>query len=265
MKERAILCVDDEKSILNSLKRLLRKEPYKVYTAVGGEAGLAIMAQHPVQLVISDQRMPGMTGTQLLEKIKDDWPDTIRVILSGYAEADVIVDSINQGGVYRFIAKPWHEDSLKTTIRQCLEQYDIVQENIRLNEQTKEQVAQLKNLNNLLETSVEVRTKSLQLSQEILEKLPLMIVGISLEEELILTNTTARNTLKPLQSVLPGTEIEEILPQDAVAAIRSCLTNTQVEEFTFQWEGHHLKAVPELLGIGDESRGCVLLLEEIRP
>jgi len=263
MEEHTILCVDDEESILNSLKRLLRKEPYKIYTATGGEAGLAVMAEHPVQLVITDQRMPGMTGTEFLQKVKESWPDTTRIILSGYAEVGTIVNSINQGEIYRFIAKPWQEEELKAVIRQGLERYDMIQENIRLSALNNQQLEQLKNLNNLLEASVEVRTKSLQLSQEILEKVPLMIMGISYEEELILTNSTARTNLEPLGEILPGTEIEEILPADAVAAIRACLTSTRVEDFTFQWAGHKLKAVPKLLGDGDGTRGCVLLLQEV--
>ncbi len=265
MEEKAILCVDDEKSILNSLKRLLRREPYKVYTAVGGEAGLEVMAEKKVQLVVSDQRMPGMTGTQFLQKVKEHWPDTIRVILSGYAEADVIVDSINEGGVYRFMAKPWQDESLKITIRQCFEQYEIVQDNIRLSEQAKQQVEQLKILNHLLEGSVEVRTKSLQLSQEILEKLPYIIMGISMDEELVLTNNAARDKLKPLQTAMPGTEIEEILPPDAVSAIRACLTASEVEDFAFSWEGLNFKATPKILGHSGENRGCVVLLEEVAP
>ncbi len=264
-QELAVLCVDDEKSILNSLKRLLRKEPYKVYTAMGGPAGLEVMAEHRIQVVVSDQRMPGMTGTQFLQKVKKQWPDTIRVILSGFAEADVIVDSINQGEIYRFVAKPWQDEPLKATIKQCFEHYRILQENRRLQKQTSQQLEQLKSLNQLLEASVEVRTKSLQLSQEIVEKLPLMIMGISREEELILTNGTARKHLEPLRTALPGIEIEDLLPAEAVEAIRSCMTNTRVEEFTFQWQDRKLKAHPELLGAGEDVRGCLLLLEEVGP
>ncbi len=264
-EELALLCVDDEPSILSALKRLLRKEPFKVYTAVGGQAGLEVMARHRIQVVVSDQRMPGMTGTQFLQKVKEQWPDTIRVILSGFAEADVIVESINQGEIFRFVAKPWKDESLKATIRQCFEHHRILLENRQLEKQTRQQLEQLKSLNQLLEASVEVRTKSLELSQEIIEKLPLMVLGISREEELVLTNGAARNGIEPLQDALLGTEIEDLLPPEAVASIRSCLTSTQVEEFTFQWQDRNLKAHPELLGTREETRGCLLLLEEVSP
>ena len=263
MRENAVLFVDDEESILSSLKRLLRKEPYKVHTAVGGAAGLEVLAEHQVQVVVSDQRMPEMTGTQFLQKVKQGWPDTIRVVLSGYAEADVIVDAINQGEVYRFVGKPWKDEALKTTIRQCFEHFDILQENLRLTRQTQLQVHQLQNLNNLLEASVEVRTRSLQFSQEVVENLPLMILGISLEEEVVLTNGWARSRLEALRTVIPGTEMDAILPPDAVAAIRSCMTTTKAQEFSFSWGGMSLKARPSILGTEDSPRGCVLLLEEV--
>lgn len=263
--ERAILCVDDEEGILNSLKRLLRKEPYKVLTAIGGEAGLELLSQHPVQIVISDQRMPGMSGTQFLQEVKKKWPETIRVILSGYAEADSILDSINQGEVYRFLAKPWQDESLKATIRQCFAHFEMIQENHQLHVQTRRHMVELERVNNLLEASVETRTKSLLLAQEIVESLPLMILGISQEEELILANSCARSRLPVLQSTIPGTEISELMPEDAVEAIAQLMADASGKEFTFTWEGKGLKATPEILGSGDNVRGCVLLLEEVVP
>ncbi|MBU2502381.1 response regulator [bacterium] len=263
MNDKAVLFVDDEESILNSLKRLLRKEPYLIHTALGGEAGLELLEENTVQLVVSDQRMPEMTGTQFLQKVKERWPDTIRVVLSGYAEADVIVEAINKGEVFRFISKPWKDEALKTTIRQCFDHFDMIRENRRLTEQTQRQVIQLKNLNNLLEASVESRTKCLQFSQEVVETLPLMVLGISLEEEVVLTNHCARDRLEPLRSMIPGTDMSDILPAEAVAAVRACLENTATEEFLFNWCGRDLKAMPGLLGPDDERRGCVLLLEEV--
>lgn len=263
MNDKAVLFVDDEESILSALKRLLRKEPYRIHTAPGGEAGLKLLDEHTVQLVVSDQRMPEMTGTQFLQKVKERWPDTIRVVLSGYAEADVIVEAINKGEVFRFISKPWKDEALKTTIRQCFDHFEIIRENRRLTEQTQRQVIQLKNLNNLLESSVESRTKCLQFSQEVVETLPLMVLGISLEEEVVLTNHCARHRLEPLRGMIPGTDMGEILPPEAVAAIRGCLESTTTAEFRFRWCGKELKAVPSLLGSDDERRGCVLLLEEV--
>lgn len=261
MSEHAVLFVDDESHVLTSLKRALRKEPYRIHTAPGGRAGLEVLAEHPVQLVVSDQRMPEMSGTRFLEQVKALYPDTIRIVLSGYAEAAAIVEAINQGGVYRFIGKPWQDDELRLTIRQCLEHFDIVAENERLQEQSALHLQQLEQLNRMLEGSVEVRTRSLQLSQEILESLPLAVMGISQEEEIVLTNGTARTRIQPLTGMIPGTLIEDILPEAAVRAIRSCLTESLVEEFEFDWGESRYLARPSKLGGRESPRGCVLLLK----
>ena len=264
-EEKAVLCVDDESSILTALTRLLRKEPYRVFTAPGGAAGLEILDQQDVQVVITDQRMPEMTGTQFLQKVKAKKPDTIRVVLSGYAEADAIVAAINQGEVYRFVAKPWQDEALKSTIRQCFDQYELLQENLRLTEQTRLQVGQLQNLNRLLETTVDIRTRSLQFSQEVLDHLPVAVVGISMEQEIILTNAAAMTQLEPLANLVPGTDMAAVLPPDAVSGVCACLAADRARAFSFAWEQRRWVARPFFLGHGDAKRGCVLLLEEEGP
>ncbi|MBX2861627.1 MAG: response regulator [Vampirovibrio sp.] len=115
-----ILCVDDEPNILSALKRVLRKEGYTVLTATSGREGLALLEEHAVQLVISDQRMPEMTGAEFLKEVKDRWPQTTRVILSGYAEAEAILDAVNNGAIFKFLVKPWQDQDLKQEIRTCL-------------------------------------------------------------------------------------------------------------------------------------------------
>lgn len=125
MNDKFVLCVDDEVNILNSLKRLLRKEDYTVLTATSGSEGLSLLEKQPVQVVISDQRMPEMTGTEFLKKVKERYPNTIRVILSGYAEAPALLGAINEGEVFRFLTKPWNDEELKAEIQQCLAQYDL--------------------------------------------------------------------------------------------------------------------------------------------
>ena len=123
MSEPTILCVDDEAGVLSSLRRLLRKEGYKILTANSGDEGLALMDKQKVHVVISDQRMPEMTGTEFLQEVKGRFPQVVRVILSGYAEIHAIVDSINKAEVYRFLPKPWDDDELKQTIKHCLTHY----------------------------------------------------------------------------------------------------------------------------------------------
>ncbi len=265
MAELAILAVDDEKSILNSLRRTLRKEPYTVFTAESGAAGLDILAENEIQMVISDQRMPEMCGTEFLAQVKKLYPETIRVVLSGYAEADVIVESINRGEVFRFIGKPWEDDNLKAVINQGLEHFQLIVKNRELREQTQLHLIELERLNNLLANSVEERTRSLQFSQEVLEHLPLIVLGISQEEELVMTNDTAKRQLEPLQGMMPGTEIENLLPPSAVEAIRQCLVSSEIEDFDFDWDNKSYHARPSRLGSEQNPRGCVLLLEEKTP
>ena len=188
MTEATILCVDDEPHILNSLRRLLRKENYHVLTADTVEKGLDLLKNNQVQLVISDQRMPEMSGVEFLQRAKDLSYDTVRIILSGYADAGLIVDSINKGEVFRFLTKPWNDEELKAAIRQCLAHYHILQQNRSLHEQVQAQNRKLRLLNLNMEEMVQLRTRSLQLAQEILEKIPLPVVGISSEGMVVQTN-----------------------------------------------------------------------------
>lgn len=263
MAEATILFVDDEEAILRSLQRALRKEPYRILTAGSGAEGLEILATETVELVVSDQRMPVMTGAQFLQKVREISPDSVRVILSGYAEPNIIVESINSGGVYRFIAKPWNDEELKSTLRQCLEHHRIVQENRRLSELSARQVRDLERLNQQLEDAVLERTRSLALAQDVLESLPRMVLGISREHELVVSNGAARDGLPALARSVPGTDMSELLPPEAVVAVECCLESGQHIACPVHWEGRTLSAHVALLGEPAEPRGCVLLLEAV--
>ncbi len=262
MADQAILLVDDEPQILNSVRRLLRKESYRGFTAESGAEGLAVLRENTVHMIISDQRIPQMTGTEFLQQAKKLCPEAIRVMLSGYAEPEAILASINLGEVFRFIAKPWDDDDLRATIRQCMEHHAIVEENRRLTEQSARQVEQLEVLNRMLKMSVDERTRSLQFSQEVFENLPAGVLGISQDEELVLTNGTARREFAALRSLLPGADMTEVLPPTAVEAVRKCLTADDCATFTFTWDDKAYRASPRKLGTADRPRGLVLMIEE---
>jgi len=262
MSDKAVLCVDDEVNILNALKRLLRAEDYTLITAVGGAEGLGVLETEPVHLVMSDQRMPGMTGVEFLQKVKERYPNTVRVVLSGYADVGVMVDAINQGEIYRFLTKPWNDGELKSAIRQCLGQYDILQENRSLVEQTRVQNEELRRLNEGLEEIVDARTRSLQLSQEILEKLSMPIIGISREGLLALANQTVREVLPRLRTVAPGTDMRQVFPSEVAEVIASCLEGASPEDPPpFAWNGDDVHMHIEVLREAEDVRGCVLILE----
>jgi response regulator RpfG family c-di-GMP phosphodiesterase len=121
--KRPILVVDDEPEMLFSLKSLLRPE-YEVYTAGSGAEGMKILQEHPVHLVMTDQRMPEMTGVEFLTRIKCDHPYAIRLIFTGYADIRAVIDAINQGNVFRYVTKPWDPEDLLAALRQAGERYD---------------------------------------------------------------------------------------------------------------------------------------------
>ena len=137
-----LLLVDDEASILSSLRRLLRPAGYVIHTAESGRAGLEILEREPVDLVISDMRMPEMNGAQFLEQVRQRWPATMRILLTGYADVSSTIDAINRGEIYRYISKPWDDNQLTLTIRDALETSRLRDENARLLALTRAQNAE---------------------------------------------------------------------------------------------------------------------------
>lgn len=119
-----VLFVDDEEDIIRSLRRGLIDEEYSCHFATDGYKALEIMENNPVAVIVSDMRMPGMDGLKLLKEVRERWPKTIRIVLSGYMQLPQILLSVNQAGIFRFIAKPWRlEDEFIIIIREALDQY----------------------------------------------------------------------------------------------------------------------------------------------
>jgi class 3 adenylate cyclase len=123
-----ILYVDDEEQNLISFKATFRRD-YKIFTANSAEEGLELMKQEIVHLIITDQRMPNMTGVQFLEKILPKYPDAIRMVLTGFSDVEAIIDAINNGRVFRYITKPWDENELRMTIENARHMYNLQQKN----------------------------------------------------------------------------------------------------------------------------------------
>ena len=114
---RTLLLVDDEPNILNSLSRLLRREGYQLLTAGSPAEAFVLLAKHTVHVVLSDQRMPEMTGTEFLSRVRQMYPETIRIVLTGYTDLESVTDAINRGAIYKFLTKPWSDDQLREQIR----------------------------------------------------------------------------------------------------------------------------------------------------
>jgi len=225
--KHTILCVDDEENILNSLRRLLRKEGYRLLTALSGAEGLKLLEENDVHLVISDQRMPEISGTEFLARVKDEYPDAIRIVLTGYTEVDSITESINKGHIYKFLLKPWNDQSLRLEIKQALEQYDLIQTNKTLHEKILKQNENLERLVQERTKDLEIQNQALELSRAILEELPIPIIGVSTEGSIVLINQGAQALSFNGKSIEIGKELVDYFSTDAEEKMAGVLaTNT---------------------------------------
>lgn len=149
-----ILYVDDEKDNLTVFNSAFRRN-YDIHLASSGREGLEIMKKHEIQMIITDQRMPGLTGTAFLERTLPEYPDCIRIILTGFSDIDAVIEAINKGKIYRYITKPWDREEMKITIDNGLETYNLKQQNKKL-------VEELIEANATLEQKVIDRTKRIE-------------------------------------------------------------------------------------------------------
>jgi signal transduction histidine kinase len=161
--EKYLLVIDDEVDITKSLYRQLRRK-YKVLTATSGSDALKIMETNPVQVILSDQRMPEMTGVDFFSKIKDQYPDALKLILTGYSDIEAVVDAINEGQVFRYLTKPWNPVELELALKEAFEKHELIIYNKKL-------LNQLQEANANLEEKVKQRTNELELVNERLKTL----------------------------------------------------------------------------------------------
>ncbi|HRO43281.1 MAG TPA: response regulator [Flavipsychrobacter sp.] len=126
-KKINILYVDDEMNNLVSFKATFRLK-YNVYTAISGEEAIKLMGENLIHIIITDQRMPGMTGVEFLEHILEKYPDPMRILLTGYADLNAVIDAVNKGKIFHYLSKPWNEEELDMTIQRAFEIYQKRQE-----------------------------------------------------------------------------------------------------------------------------------------
>ncbi len=168
-----ILFVDDEENILRAMRRLFMDDAYEVFIANSGKEALKILAQEEKEIgvIVSDQRMPEMTGVDFLERSKKITPHSVRILLTGYADITAAVDAINRGGAFRYLHKPWKDEELTQTIQSAFKYYNLVKENKRLTALVLKQNEKLKNWNTELETIVQEQTMELSNSNDTLKEL----------------------------------------------------------------------------------------------
>jgi len=215
-----ILCVDDEENVLRSLKRIFLDNDYEIITAASGEEGLEILGRAgPVQIIISDYRMPKMNGVDFLRKVYKLWPHTIRIVLSGFADTVAIIEAINIGHIYKFIPKPWNDDELKVEISNALDRYFIGQKNLQLAKELEAKNRELQEINNNLEMLVAQRTFDLMMqngmltcSQNILEPLPVAVIGIDAAGQIVQCNRLGSELFSAAGNIM-GTDRRDSLPE----------------------------------------------------
>jgi response regulator RpfG family c-di-GMP phosphodiesterase len=240
MAQRILLIVDDEENILRALVRLLRRDGYTLLTAGSGAQGLELLAQHPVGVILSDQRMPGMMGTEFLERAKEARPDTVRIMLSGYTDLQSVTEAINRGAIYRFLTKPWDDDLLRDNIRQAFEHHELRAERDRLARELQAANEQLATSNQGLERQIASQSRTLdqnqrllELSREVLERLPVGVVGVSDDGKVAVANSLAHRLVGQPSGALLEQEAEDVLP----ASLQE-ICHLMEHETTF--ERHHV-------------------------
>lgn len=214
MSAPAVLFVDDEEGVLRALKRLFRRENVEVLTAQSGPEGLAILEERSVHVVVSDQRMTGMPGTEFLRKVRDLYPATVRCILSGYAEMDSVVAAINDGNVTRFMAKPWVDDELKAVLRECVDIAEGFADDQRTRESLESQAFALQQERAQYADLLELQESLLRSSRDVLDHLPVAVAALDDLHRIIYMNRLFAGEF----GHLPGAELGSLAGEPWLSA-----------------------------------------------
>jgi response regulator RpfG family c-di-GMP phosphodiesterase len=232
--EKTLLLVDDEENVIRALRRLFRQEPFTVLTANSGAEGLEILEKQTVSVILSDQRMPGMIGSEFLKIVKERYPHTIRIVMSGYTELESITSAINDGAVFKFLLKPWDDEKLLAHIRDAFSYHDLKSNNELLAEELKKSNAKLEDRVQEEREKNALNTRSLLLSQELLDRMPIAVFGISSEGLIVMANQFARQLVK--QDAIVGNMIDDILPDVIADALTHALADFSAQHIpNFHW------------------------------
>ncbi len=260
-----LLIVDDEPNVIQALKRLFRKEAITVLSTSSGRQALDILQEQPIDILLTDHRMPEMSGVELLSIVKERYPETLRMILTGYTDIDTITQCVNQGQIYKFFLKPWDDSQLLLEIRQALEYRKLLQANARLNETIRTQNAELKRMNDHLEELVEERTRelklqnaALELARDILEEIPFPILGVSSEHLIVWMNRSGQRVQGEDRFLRLGDVVEDYFDSPIPAAIDRVLQDLHPVEVS--WQDRRIDIIP--LGGKFAGKGVILMFRE---
>jgi CheY-like chemotaxis protein len=250
-----LLLVDDEESILSSLKRIFRRDGYRVFTATGGIDALEILAHNVVDVIISDQRMPHMTGVEFLRQVKELYPETVRISLSGYTELQSITEAINEGAIYKFLTKPWDDDHLRANVVEAFRYKRMADENRRLAIELGVANDRLRRLLGEQEQQLQRDETTLGVVQEVLQAIPMPIIGLDDDGMIVIANRDAEMLLGK-GSPLIGSFAEDVLPP-------ALLPQNNLPQNTSAWEdqsGHRWDARFRRLGSDTLAQGTLIAL-----
>jgi diguanylate cyclase (GGDEF)-like protein/PAS domain S-box-containing protein len=259
---RTLLLVDDESNILASLKRLLRRDNYEILTANGGPEGLELLAQHEVDVIVSDQRMPGMTGVEFLRIAKDKYPDTVRIVLSGYTELQSVTDAVNEGAIYKFLTKPWDDAKLRGHVEEAFRRKEMADENQRLNLEVRTANHELALANQRLEELLKLKQQqiiadelSLDIVREALQHVPLPVIGLDDDDVVAFVNVAGQELFKNGGSIL-GCDANQLMPE----LLHATQSVSDGEKCIAQLEGMWFQVISRTMGKGSQSRGKLMTL-----
>jgi PAS domain S-box-containing protein/diguanylate cyclase (GGDEF)-like protein len=264
-RTRTLLLVDDEENILSSLKRLLRRDGYHIVTATSAAEGLQRLAEHEVDVIISDQRMPGMTGVEFLRRAKVVYPDTIRMVLSGYTELQSIIDAVNEGAIYKFLTKPWDDERLREHVAEAFRQKDLADENRRLSRQVETANADLAVVNARLERLLAQQHNQAELLEasaggmrEMIEGLPAAVLGLDPDGLVVFVNREAEAVFNGIDLIgSPADEVLDIRGGSLAPVLHVGDQSWRLvrREFTVQGQprGHLLLLLPHELAMAEPA------------
>ncbi|VAW98100.1 diguanylate cyclase/phosphodiesterase (GGDEF & EAL domains) with PAS/PAC sensor(s) [hydrothermal vent metagenome] len=259
--ERTLLLVDDEDNIRRSLIRVLRRDGYTILQADSGAQGLQLLQENPnTGVILSDQRMPAMTGIEFLSQAREIRPDTVRMVLSGYTDLKTVTEAINQGEIYKFLTKPWEDELLRSNVIDAFEHYELRFENERL-------ARELQQINIELEQRVEQKTReillnvhALTISQEVLEHLPATVLGIDEDGLVVVANHQAEMLLLHQDSSLIGLQANDILPEVVCEQIKRNLNNDATESIDITLGDFRLHVHCGRMGQSSQAQGVIVVI-----
>jgi PAS domain S-box-containing protein/diguanylate cyclase (GGDEF)-like protein len=263
-KSRILLLVDDEVNIVSSLKRLLRRDDYHILTAHSGAEGLAILAEHPVDVILSDQRMPGMTGVEFLSIAKTRFPRTVRIVLSGYTELQSVTDAVNEGAIYKFLTKPWDDDKLRGHIQEAFHRKELADDNRRLAREVYSvnlglaaANRQQQELLSLRQEQITRDASTLQIMREAMQHVPIPVIAINDSNLIAFVNDAAAQLLQQ-RGMLLGGDAGYLLPE--IVRYLSAQHQQPPRTHPVRLDDQHFLLGTHLMGQGSSSSGWLVTL-----